>query len=504
MDEATRRAMQWLDDRYHAGVAEGQYVAHEPIYGAGGGAAEANQAVRLAQSYSLLRYLSARRPRTLLDVGGAEGYHASLVQRVLSAQVVTSDLSREASRRAREFFALPAVANDAHWLPYANDAFDVVLCGEVLEHVSDPVAVMCEVLRVARRYAVFSTEQVVRLAREREILLLLGDRSDPHAEHHWFLPEDFGVVLGLPLVAERQSVITDRCAELMMAEEEARPEEVRALVAEMTRRSHPPSSADHGLLVVKTKRGAAPVAPAADADGALLDALLAHRIGRAASHAEASPQLDPFLPTMLVCPLCLASLEVTPEALRCPTCRRGFAVRHGVPCLHLEASEEEIAEARRRRWPWLGAEGRRLRAAFTAPRPVESRLLYNLVELELGLLGFCQSLPAPAVEALDSGAVRHALLAISHGPQTRLDRLWTEPRWWDELPADTAEGEAVHELGANLLRLRARVAELETHARERSEAAELLSRQLGRIYSRRPVRALLWVKQLLRDGGRRP
>ncbi len=252
MDRRTQENVRWLDHRYRAGLADGRYFAHEPIYGIGCAHSEPNHAVRLARTYSIFRRLSQMRFDTLLDVGGAEGYHANLARRLLAATAVTSDVSFEADLRAREFFGLPAVMCDARLLPYQDEAFDVVLCCEVLEHVSDPVAVMCEAARVARRYAVFSTEQVCSLPRQREIHLLLVDREQPHAEVNWFLPEDSALVLGDSVAWERQAVITERCAELILTGQEALSDEIRGLVLEMTRVGEP-TAADHGILVIKRR-----------------------------------------------------------------------------------------------------------------------------------------------------------------------------------------------------------------------------------------------------------
>jgi ubiquinone/menaquinone biosynthesis C-methylase UbiE len=44
----------------------------------------------------------------------------------------------------------PHVQADAHDLPFADGAFDVVVCGEVLEHVKSPIGVLAEARRVLR------------------------------------------------------------------------------------------------------------------------------------------------------------------------------------------------------------------------------------------------------------------------------------------------------------------------------------------------------------------
>ncbi len=519
MDKQTRQAMKWLDYRYRVGVAEGRYRAHEPIYGVGCSYAEGNQALRLARTYSIFRRLAQMQFDTLLDVGGAEGYHAGLARRLFSAQAVTSDLSLEASLRARELFGLPAVASDARWLPYQDDSFDVVLCCEVLEHVSDPVAVMCEVLRVARRYAVITTEQILRLARERDILLLFAS-PHPFSEFHWFLRTDFQTVLGDSVTYERQALVTDRFAELTATGQEARQEEVRDLILEMTRIGQP-TAADHGILVIKAKAGAPPLDTSNPGDPALLDSILAHKVAPGQPLAQGSSGLDAFLRSKVACPSCLTPLADSGAALNCTACGRRFEIEHGIPRLHLSPGRAGLREAPRRRWPWLTQEAEKLRAMFTAPRPKRNRLLCYLLSIERGLLGWREHLPVPAIDYLNSEAVRQALATPSSGPEPQPALPAVPPTWWDRLPATEAELEAMRALGMNILvfknrvedlsrqvwELTQRAEELSQQVREQTKRAEELSQHLRRIYSRWPVRVFLWLKRLWparREPGRLP
>ena len=286
MDERTRKNLTYLDGRYRCGLTEGRYYAHEPVYGAGSEHSEPYQAAKVARTYSLLRRLSQMQFESLLDVGGSEGYHANLARQLLSCKVVTSDVSFEANLRAGQLFGLPAVASDAHWLPYRDKSFDVVLCCEVLEHVSDPVAVMCEVARVARRYAVFTTEQLAKLPREREIRLLLADTESPHSELHWFLPSDFAVVLGEGVVHERQAVVTESLSKQLSVGREPSQTEIRELVLDMTRLG-PSARPELGILVVKALGDAAPLDLSKAGDAALLDEIARATGGRAYSIEEA-------------------------------------------------------------------------------------------------------------------------------------------------------------------------------------------------------------------------
>jgi uncharacterized protein YbaR (Trm112 family) len=301
-------------------------------------------------------------------VGGAEGWHVSLARRLFGAQGVTSDLSFEASLRARELFDVPAVTSDARWLPFATASFDVVLCCEVLEHVGDPVAVMCEVARVARRYAVFTTEQTAREPREREILLQLADTKSPHAERHWFLPGDFRTVLGEGITTEREVRLTERLTELYAVGLEPPETEVRNVVLDMTR-LRGPTGYDNGILVTWGKGDAPPVDTSEPGDEGLLDVIMQHRLSpeqELVSRAEGS--LDPFLAKDLACPACLVAVRSEAQRLTCPSCGLSFEVERGIPRFYSLTEDAYPGRADRSRWPWLTDDGARLRELFTAPR----------------------------------------------------------------------------------------------------------------------------------------
>lgn len=101
----------------------------------------------------------------MLDVGGASGDIAELIQQRLRERGVRLDcvvLDRAASHLARGRDALatasgtpalPAVAADALALPFANDSFDLVGCSLFIHHLepSETVKFVNEALRVCRR-----------------------------------------------------------------------------------------------------------------------------------------------------------------------------------------------------------------------------------------------------------------------------------------------------------------------------------------------------------------
>lgn len=111
--------------------------------------------------------LPAHAPRRVLEVGVGEGEISARVRdRYPSAEVVGIDLfdpELAAEWRARGHVGAFA---DVTRLPFPDDAFDLVLGIEVLEHVEDPSRALAEVQRVGRDRFLLSVprEPIWRLA----------------------------------------------------------------------------------------------------------------------------------------------------------------------------------------------------------------------------------------------------------------------------------------------------------------------------------------------------
>lgn len=99
----------------------------------------------------------------VLDLGCGRGRHThALYWQDRPVHVTGLDLSEaDVMATADGFFDLPPpppsehrsgtlAAGDAHRLPFRNDAFDAVICSEVLEHVGDPNAVLREIDRITK------------------------------------------------------------------------------------------------------------------------------------------------------------------------------------------------------------------------------------------------------------------------------------------------------------------------------------------------------------------
>lgn len=116
---------------------------------------------------------------TLLDVGFGPGtITADLAALVTPGRVVGVERSEDALAAAEAVVGERGLANvelqvgDAYELPFDDDSFDVVHAHQVLQHVGDPVAVLREMARVARR--------------------VVAARDADYASMHWH-PENAGI-----------------------------------------------------------------------------------------------------------------------------------------------------------------------------------------------------------------------------------------------------------------------------------------------------------------------
>src|SRR5687767_9282476 len=182
MNQHTKSAKEWLDRRYSRD-SQGGYLAHQPICGLRTERAEPNAILRFARTYRLLELLQTLEFDSVLDVGGGEGYLAALVRDLGRAKTVhSSDLSVEACQRAGEIFDIQGLAADTTRLPFADNSYDLVICSEVLEHLSRPVLAIGELARVARKFVVITTAEFCPAGEtERALRSWTLDRSYPHA-----------------------------------------------------------------------------------------------------------------------------------------------------------------------------------------------------------------------------------------------------------------------------------------------------------------------------------
>lgn len=93
---------------------------------------------------------------TALTVCGGSGMDAEFLARA-GSRVVSSDISLGAARRTRERarrygLDITSIVADVEHLPFANEAFDLVLVHDGLHHLERPDTGLIEIARVARRW----------------------------------------------------------------------------------------------------------------------------------------------------------------------------------------------------------------------------------------------------------------------------------------------------------------------------------------------------------------
>jgi SAM-dependent methyltransferase len=110
---------------------------------------------RIIEAEHLARYAWAARfvaGRKALDAACGVGYGSRMLAEAGAEEVVGVDIAEEAVAEARSAGG-PFVSfeiGDLHRLPFGDDEFDLIVCFEAIEHVSDPKAVLDELRRVMR------------------------------------------------------------------------------------------------------------------------------------------------------------------------------------------------------------------------------------------------------------------------------------------------------------------------------------------------------------------
>jgi SAM-dependent methyltransferase len=123
----------------------------------------------------------------VLDLGCGDGaFAAELV--AVGCSVTAVDVAEEALRRARARVPPADVrrAEEGAPLPFAEDAFDVVWAGEMLEHVTDVVGLLAEVRRVLRWDGTLLATTPYHGRMSVAVLALRGrleEHFDPRADH---------------------------------------------------------------------------------------------------------------------------------------------------------------------------------------------------------------------------------------------------------------------------------------------------------------------------------
>ncbi len=100
----------------------------------------------------IISLIEKERPRVLLDLGCGDGAFVALIrEKTKVSEVFGVDISEEAARKAKErgIEAIP-LNIDEQDLPFTDNSFDIVFCGELIEHLFDPDHLLQEIRRVLK------------------------------------------------------------------------------------------------------------------------------------------------------------------------------------------------------------------------------------------------------------------------------------------------------------------------------------------------------------------
>lgn len=115
----------------------------------------------------LLEEMRALHPTTVLDVGCGEGFTLEKFRRHnIGKDLEGIDLEHVVKLGKETHPHLKLKTGNVYELPYEDNAFDCVVCTEVLEHLESPQKAMQELQRVTRKYCVITVpnEPFFRLA----------------------------------------------------------------------------------------------------------------------------------------------------------------------------------------------------------------------------------------------------------------------------------------------------------------------------------------------------
>jgi len=317
----------------------------------------------LVRKLKMLRWLERMQFESFIDVASGWENFPAIVARRYGVPAYGSDLNHALNHPVDMALGGKVdrvVTLNLTSLPFADGAFDAVVCSEVLEHLVRPVEALSELVRVARRYLIVTSLETLAPSRfQRWLSEMRIDVRVPHVERTFLLGAEVTALFGpgsqqenllhLPSMPGGGSdadaaaaALTDRGAlEAALVRAVAEPARVAGAM---------------GLFVVKVQPGAALAPPRSGADAELArvvvdeaarferhahDVLVTcarHQLGMEAPPAE--PALDrpvaPELRARLRCPDCRASgfRPGDGPGLVCAGCGGTFRSEYGIPILY--------------------------------------------------------------------------------------------------------------------------------------------------------------------------
>jgi SAM-dependent methyltransferase/uncharacterized protein YbaR (Trm112 family) len=323
---------------------------------------------RVLRKLAIFRWLERFRFESFIDVASGWDHYPRLVEERYGVPALYSDFVHAVNvpRDAGSGKLDRAITLNAARLPFPDDAFDVVLCSEVLEHLVRPVEVLAELRRVARRYVVVTSLEALSVGRLRRWCAQgWVEVGGPHVERNFLLLPELEAIFGPDVLHESlfhgpALPASPFAAEDVQAPAYAAIRTADDFAAQLVRAAavtdHRPGAL--GILLVKRKGDAPLGAPRPDGDAALArwlireaaaeeraaaDLLARLRDGRATLVARDRP-VAASLRARLRCPDCRGGLDAAGTGLRCPACGTVFPAESGVPILYPTRADTPEAE----------------------------------------------------------------------------------------------------------------------------------------------------------------
>jgi len=188
MDQWTQTSKQAQDYLFRRMDKEGYYIPHQAIYGFA-----PYRVLQFCEIQTFLSCLDNLSFNSFLDIGCAEGFYPRLVQVRYGAEAYGMDLSVPAVRRMWEYNHIEGICGDAQDIPVKDKAFDVVVCNDMIEHVTEPQKVISELMRIARKHLFIGVPLAFSKREIEEFKPDLNAERDQHV--HIFTPESFRQIL---------------------------------------------------------------------------------------------------------------------------------------------------------------------------------------------------------------------------------------------------------------------------------------------------------------------
>jgi SAM-dependent methyltransferase len=148
-----------------------------------------------AERVELFRRYVGGPGRRVLDLGCR--YGALTREYAAGNDVVGVDVDREALAEAAKLGIETRWADVDEPLPFEDASFDVVVAGELLEHVRDPARLVAEAERLLRPGGTFVGSVPNAFRAKNRLRFLLGRKPEDDPTHlHMFSPDDVRSLLG--------------------------------------------------------------------------------------------------------------------------------------------------------------------------------------------------------------------------------------------------------------------------------------------------------------------